>query len=316
MKNVLITSFGSNTSIGVAKSLKKHFNIIGADTNDPSLCNGYIFANVLEKLPKYTEEIQYESVLNSFIDKHNIDLIIPVHDKEIELLAKLYEQGKIYAKVAVNTPDIVNLCNSKSKINYFLSDLVNVPFQYFSEDEIKFPVIVKDEDGVSSRGISIAYKKENLTNINFEGKLVQEFISDGIEYTVDCYTSYISEEFYYSVRKRTETKAGMSVKSEIIKHEILGELCREIHSKLNYKGVSNIQFIIKNEEIYFIEINPRFAGGGILTYMSGYNFPFMTVMELCYDEVCKPENLAIGNKMVRYYEETFFDSSDNCIRLG
>jgi len=315
LKNVLITSFGSNTSIGIAKCLQNECKIIGVDINDPHLCNGYIFADIFEKIPYYTEKDDYETVLNSLVDKHKVDLIIPVHDKEIELQAKLSEEGKIKTKVAVNSLDIIKLCNSKSKINHYLSDTVNVPYQYNSKYDVKFPVILKDEEGVSSRDIFIAYKKEDMKMVSLDGKIIQQFISGGTEYTVDCFSSYITTEFYYSVRKRTETKSGMSVKSEIIDNPILGELCSKIHKKLNYVGASNIQFIIKNEIIYFIEINPRFAGGGILTYKSGYNFPLMTVNELCNSEKSNPDELAIGNKMVRYYEETFFDSSNNHIRL-
>ncbi|MCF8410855.1 MAG: ATP-grasp domain-containing protein, partial [Crocinitomicaceae bacterium] len=90
------------------------------------------------------------------------------------------------------------------------------------------------------------------------------------------------------------------------------ELCMEIISKLNYKGVANIQFIENENDIYFIELNPRFAGGGILTYLNGFNIPAITIKELVLNDafdIKRDFNPKIGTKMVRYFEETFINSN-------
>lgn len=316
MIRALITSFGSNTSIGVAKSLQKDCFIVGTDINPFYECNGYNFADIIEKLPFYNDET-YTEKLQFLVKKHQINCIIPIHDKEIETIAKLKDDGCLSnVKVAVNSLEITNLCNDKTKINLLLSDIIPIPTVYTNlEEDINFPIIVKDNDGVSSRNIEIVNDIGELKNISLSNKIMQEFI-EGEEFTIDCYSSYIEPDlFYYSVRKRLETKSGMSVKSIIIENGLMGTYCKLIHQKLGYKGASNIQFIVKNNQPYFIEINPRFAGAGILTYKSGYNFPLMTINELCNKQVHKDAQLQIGNKMVRYYEETFFDESNHCIRL-
>lgn len=316
MIRVLITSFGSNTSIGVAKSLQKDCFIVGTDSNPFYECNGYSFANVIENLPFYND-ITYAEKLLFLVDKHKINCIIPIHDKEIEAIARLRDEGNLpNVKVATNSLEITTLCNDKTSINHFLNELIPIPKVYTSlEDKINFPVIVKDNDGVSSRNIEIVNNIKELKNIDLSNKIIQEFIV-GEEFTVDCYLSYLEQDlFYYSVRKRLETRSGMSVKSIIIDDLLMGTYCKIIHQKLGYRGASNIQFIVKNNQPYFIEINPRFAGAGILTYKSGYNFPLMTINELCNRQIDKDAQLQIGNKMVRYYEETFFDESNHCIRL-
>ncbi|MDQ8750867.1 ATP-grasp domain-containing protein [Elizabethkingia miricola] len=316
MINVLITSFGSNTSIGVAKCLKDTCFIVGTDSNPYYECNGYAFADEIELLPYYNDPL-YKDVLLSLIEKYKIDCIIPIHDKEIEVISKLNDAGIIKnVKIAANPFDVNELCNDKALINSCLVDFIQVPIMYQDVNSIKnFPVIVKDNDGVSSKNIFIAYSKEELVDIDISNKIIQQYIK-GEEYTVDCFTSYINQEvFYYSVRKRIETKSGMSVKSEIIDHPLIGGYCKKIHQFLQYKGVSNIQFIVQDNIPYFIEINPRFAGAGILTYKSGYNFPLFAIQELCNSIVTPKASLQIGNKMVRYYEETFFDGANLSIRL-
>lgn len=314
MKRILITSFGSNTSIGIAKCLKEHF-IVGTDCNPHYLCSGYGFASVVEHLPYYNDS-SYASCLVSLLEKYEIDCIIPVHDREIEVICSLKEQNKINnVEVVSNSSKVINLCNDKTEINQYLEDIVKVPKMYYDTANVEFPVIVKENKGVSSRDVFVANHLDELIGVDIHEFLIQEYV-EGEEYTVDCYTSYIdSSIFYYSVRRRIETKSGMSTKSEIINLPVLGELCEKIHRRLNYKGVSNIQFIIRNNIPYFIEINPRFAGAGILTYKSGYNFPLFSVEELCNKNVCNNAILQIGNKMVRYYEETFFNEANDCIRL-
>lgn len=315
MINVLITSFGSNTSIGIAKCIKDNCFVLGTDSNPFYQCNGYSFADKLEFLPYYNHN-NYEKDLLLLVEKYDINCIIPIHDKEIEIISKMISKGILQnIKVAVNSYEIIKLCNDKYKINSVLKDIVKVPCVYQNINDIKeYPVIIKENDGVSSNNINIANNKKEIEAIDLDNKLIQQFV-EGDEVTVDCYTSYVNPEgFYYSVRKRIETKAGMSVKSEIIDYPEIGEYCKKIHKKLNYKGVSNIQFIIKDNKAYFIEINPRFAGAGILTYKSGYNFPLMTIEELYNNKIKYPEQLQIGNKMVRYYEETFFDESNHRIR--
>lgn len=317
MINVLITSFGSNTSIGVAKSLRNAgCFIIGTDSNPYYECNGYSFADQIEKLPYYNNP-SYENELLRLIENYQVNCIIPIHDKEIEVISKMKDNGRLEnVNVSVNHFSIIQLCNDKKKVNELLKDIIYVPKVYSKiSEELNFPVIIKDNDGVSSKDIKIVLNINNFEEQDLSNKIVQEFI-EGEEFTVDCFSSFYDNNlFYYAVRKRVETKSGMSVKSVIVENPMIGEYCRKIHEVLDYKGVSNIQFIVSNNIPYFIEINPRFAGGGILTYKSGYNFPLMTINELCNKQIDSAAKLQIGNKMVRYYEETFFNDSNDYIRL-
>lgn len=313
MKTVLITSFGSNTSIGVAKCLKKKFRIVGSDFHPYFLCNGFAFADELVQVPRFDSD-QYLSEMNRIVEKFQIDCIIPIHDKEIQVLSEAKKNKEITCEIATNRPEVIHICNDKEKSNEVFQNVVEIPTVFKNLQDIQFPLIVKEKNGVSSKNIRIVLSPEELGIINFDHDLVQEYIDNGKEYTVDCYTSYLDDSiFYYSIRKRIETKEGMSTKGEIVDIPLLGKLCQTIHEKLGYQGASNIQFIEKNGHFYFIEINPRFAGGGILTYVSGYNFPLMTLHEICFRETLNPTKLEVGNKMVRYYNESFFDEKNNPI---
>ena len=314
---VLITSLGSNTAIGVIKSLKsafQSFTIIGCDTNKQSECNGSIFSDYFEQICQ-SEDKNYITSVIDLINKYNIDCIIPIHDREIEVIAKNKSFFREETKILINNSVTIELCSDKVKCCHFLNEILSVPKIYEKLNQIELPVIMKEIKGVGSTKIQIIDTQNSVPDLIPDGMMIQEFIS-GEEYTVDCYSSYFSKDFKCAVRKRKEVKNGMSIKGEIISHPKIEKLCEKIHQNLKYKGVSNIQFIENEKDIYFIEINPRFAGGGTLTYTNGFNIPVIAINELLMNKTFDPVkdyNPLIGTKMVRYLQETFFDKDGNRI---
>ena len=132
----------------------------------------------------------------------------------------------------------------------------------------------------------------------------------GVEYTVDCYTAYTENYFNCCVRKRIEIKEGISTKGQIVEYEMLEKVSANIHQLLNYKGASNIQFIVENEVPYFIEINPRFSGGGILSYYAHLNSPLFTALEAVGSPLFNEyKNITVqkGIFMTRYWNENFYN---------
>ena len=314
---ILITSLGSNTAIGVIKSLKLAFpsaTIVACDSNNQTECNGSFFADYFERICQADQKKYIPSIIG-LINKYNIDCMIPIHDREIEIIAKNKSLFNGKTEVVVNNSDIIELCNDKVKCCYFLNEILTIPKIYDEINQVKLPAIIKEIRGVGSTKVKIIDSPNVIPTRIPENFMIQEFIS-GEEYTVDCYSSYFSNDFRCAVRKRKEVKNGMSIKGEIISHPKIEKLCEKIHQTIEYKGVSNIQFIENEKDIYFIEINPRFAGGGTLTYKNGFNIPEITINELILNEVFEPSkdhNLLFGTKMVRYLQETFFDKDGNRI---
>ncbi|MCF8444029.1 MAG: ATP-grasp domain-containing protein [Crocinitomicaceae bacterium] len=310
--NVLITSLGSNTSIGVIKALKFEFplvKIIGTDTNNQAECNGIAFCDKFYKICRSTEEDFIHELLR-IIKFEDIHCIIPIHDKEIEIISNYLELIVPYTKIALNNSRINEICNNKLKCSAFIEDICISP-TYYGLDNVQLPAILKEINGIGSVNIQKIDSRHNLPLKVEDDFVLQEYIS-GKEYTVDCFSSYFNEAFKCVVRVRNEIKSGMSTKGTIISHPKIEELCMEIISKLNYKGVANIQFIENENDIYFIELNPRFAGGGILTYLNGFNIPAITIKELVLNDafdIKRDFNPKIGTKMVRYFEETFINSN-------
>jgi carbamoyl-phosphate synthase large subunit len=312
MINVLVTSLGSNTAIGVIKALRYYpgISITGTDTFPPYLSAGSSFADHFYQVPPAVAD-DYEMELIRIIKEQQVQCVIPIHDVEVLKIAALAEKYPELCFWAVNKPELIALCNNKKRINTFLgSRQIKVPEMFGSIAEISYPAIYKPNEGVSSKGIrQIISASDTNQQVDLEKGFLQKMVK-GEEYTVDCYTSYDVDYFKCCVRKRIETKEGISTKGETVYFSLLEEKAAAIHLMLGYKGASNIQFIVEDGEPYFIEINPRFSGGGILSYHAGFNSPLITVLESVKSpelENFKGQHVKKGVFMTRYWCENFYE---------
>ena len=315
--NILITSVGSTTSISVIKALRKsekNLIITGTDINEPHLCAGHQFVDNFIKTPPCTDTDSYIATIRDVVIDNQIDCLIPIHDLEIETIS--HHKGLLskHTFIATNNPDIVNICNDKSLANEKakLAGLLvpNTISMNASNQQVHFPLIAKPTRGVSSRDIMIIpdqgtfdkYKNNKLG----QGYIIQEFI-DGDEYTVDTYSDYNAAFYGAVVRKRIETKAGISTKGVTLKNKTLVEYCKALLNYIGFQGAANIQFIERDGLFYFIEINPRFSGAGILSYESGFNSPYFTLLSASGENLPSftDLNIVYNLYMTRYWEESF-----------
>jgi carbamoyl-phosphate synthase large subunit len=330
--NILVTSLGSNPSIGVVKALKysgiEGLRIIGTDSNEKHLCAGAAMVDVFYKMPLVSNPQFYEEALLEIIKKESINCVIPIHDLEVEYIASLSEKYPNLTFWAVNNLQIISLCNNKVKANktaqeagLLVPTYIEFDPNHSNIDNLRFPIIAKPLHGVSSRGLMVFDKEEDLKNAlpvmerSADKYFLQNYLVDVEEYTVDCYSTY--KGIFYSgiVRKRIETKSGIATKGVIVKNEDLIIKCENFLNKLKYKGASNIQFLCSKGEYYFVEINPRFSGAGVLSYKGGLNSPYLTIIEALGKELPLPSSLQIhyGLYMTRYWNEEFYDEKGNSI---
>lgn len=308
---ILVTSVGSNPAIGVIKMLKnsEHF-VFGVDSNYRHLCAGAGLVDGYFRLPLATDFESYKSKITRLIEEQSIQVVIPIHDLEAQVAAALKSESDTCFWL-VNEPEVIDICNDKLKANLLCENLgIPVPdFGLVNSIKIEKPkYIVKPRNGVSSRGVYTISSEKELKKVSKEF-MIQEFIDFDVEYTVDCYST--KEGVFYGgvCRERIETKDGMSTKSKTVLNDKLISYSSLILDYLKFVGPSNLQFFKKNDEYYFVEINPRFAGAGILTFRSGFNIPKLAMKDIGNEKMPKWSDLTIKYDyyMTRYWEEVFYE---------
>ena len=140
-------------------------------------------------------------------------------------------------------------------------------------DKIGLPLMVRPSYVLGGRAMEIVYEKSQLKNfVNEAFKaaeknpiLIDKFINNAMEIDVDAISDG-KEVFVAGIMQHIEEAGIHSGDSACcippisIKKDLINEL--EVQTKklalaLNVKGFMNIQFAIKNDEIFVIEVNPR-----------------------------------------------------------
>ncbi|MDE6577117.1 MAG: ATP-grasp domain-containing protein, partial [Muribaculaceae bacterium] len=163
--------------------------------------------------------------------------------------------------------------------------------------------------GGSSRGIQIFTNMEDLIHLNdLKNYLVQEYIENGKEYTVDCYINSKNEIMVTVPRERLEIMGGESNRTRTCHNEILEKLSREVIEKFSLRGPVNLQFIhdLDADRYLLMEVNPRLAGGVICSIYAGAPITDYIIKEALGIDITPCTDWASGTLMARYFKEAIF----------
>ena len=318
--NILITGIGSTTAISVIKGLKKQteyqIKIIGTDIFQKNSIAGSKFCDKFFVIPPATYESDYISELSRIVNNELIDILIPIVDIELEVIAK-YKKAFKNTFVLLSSYDTIITCNDKIKTyeffnkfeiptlrTFYFEDL-NFLKQKISDSSIKYPFIAKPRKGVSSREVyEIRSVEENILIQRINNPIIQEK-GNGSEYTIDIFGD--GKQIISAVpRKRIETRAGISYKGETVKNDKLIEYAHKIYKNLKFIGPANFQCFLTEEQVKFFDINPRFSGSLPLTIEAGINTTLLGI-QLAMNIPLKPINDFKEIKMSRYWEEIYYE---------
>lgn len=317
--NVLVTSAGIASAVNVIKSLRLQsdipVSIIAVDKD--KLASGLHLADHAYVSPEIKDFKKYLDFLLAVCRKHNIRALYPCYSREISAIAgakSLFQQ--LGVETLLPAPEVIDLCNNKRKLREFAIAInLRLP-KCFEADKIEeirkeeFPLFIKPVSGSSSIGAIKVENKRELTYHLCKKKdvLIQEFI-EGEEVTVDVFCNRHSTPIVISPRIRIATKSGQSIKGITIDNSEFIEPIMLLCHNLPLIGACNIQFIKSSDGLVLIEVNPRYAAGGLmLTVYAGANIPQLALKEMLGFQITEREcQVRPGISMSRYWEEIFTD---------
>lgn len=233
---------------------------------------------------------EYVDALLEIARRHRIDLLIPLIDFELAVLAdarRRFEQSG--CRLLISSPEVVATCRDKLATFAALRKAgIDTPKTWaFSEivnrKRHRFPYFMKPREGSAGMGNYIVHDREELATFGrrVPDPIVQEFV-DGAEHTLDVYTGFDGKPRCVVPRKRLEVRTGEVSKGLIVKDPRIMAVGGAVAEMLaDCRGVITVQCIVdKARRIRVIEINPRFGGGVPLAIHAGANFPKWILMEL------------------------------------
>jgi len=308
--NILVTGCGGDIGQSIGKILLKSNytkNLYGIDISEKNAAQ-FIYPNFSVGLP-FTHP-EYLKRLLAFVEKHEIDIVIPIAEPELRFFSNqniLETIGK--AKMITASSLALEIGFDKFKTAEFLKSK-NLPFpETFLAKDIKtidsFPVILKSRTGSGSKDIhKINTMDEFLfyTRNNIENYVVQEFITDkNGEFTCGLYRSS-KGEIRSQIFKR-ELTGGYSGYGEVVKNKGITDLLEELAIRLNLVGSINVQLRITKNLPKVFEINPRFSSTVLYRHLFGFEDLIWSIEDRLGYELSDNREYAIGRKFYKGFEE-------------
>jgi carbamoyl-phosphate synthase large subunit len=307
--------------VPVAKSLNGHTLIgLSYDPNEPGIYQGLFEKVYLMPFPSLGWE-DTKTRLLEIKEKSNIEAVIPNLDAELPLYIK--NQDKLH-ELGIKTflPTLENFeMREKRHLPEFAKKLgVKHPktIEIISLDdlikavkEIGFPVMIKGNYYKAYKAYNLDEAIEYFYKISNEWGfplLAQEVVS-GVEIN---YVGLSNERLLggVGIKKLTTTELGKVWSALSIKNEKLFELAQKFVESTGWRGAFELEAIANGDDIYLIEINPRFPAWVYFATMLGINLPKMMVDIMEGKEVKEQFEYPVEKMYVRYVEETMADFKD------
>lgn len=265
-----------------------------------------VVGRVIEGL-KWTDPEVIDDIAQVVRD-NDVNIILPFVDGAIEIASKCRE---VLPDVFIPVSDFELASSMFDKVEAaktFKEHHLPIPKTY-SVINADMPAIAKPRHGSASRGIKIFYNLEDLMHLeNLSDYLVQEYIEDCLEYTVDCYVSQEGAILVTVPRLRIEVMGGEVTRTETCHNEELEQLSRKVLEEFDFRGPVTLQFLYDKPSGRYLlmEINPRLGGGVICSIYAGAPIPDYILNEALGVDVARCDDWSDHTLMARYQKETIF----------
>lgn len=310
-KKITILMLGGARRVSMAELLKRSGERLGfdikiisyeLDVQVPIATVGKVVTGL-----RWTDPGVVEDILRIVIE-HEVRIILPFVDGSISVAARCRERMPDLF-VPVSDPDTAVLMFDKIlAAKAFKEAEIPIPTTYKIIDA-EMPVIAKPRFGSASRGIQVFHDIEDLMHLqNISDYLLQEFIEDKKEYTVDCYVDKSGEILVTVPRERLEVMGGEVTRTITRRIPELEKMSADIIAKFGLRGPVTLQFLYDNsrDRYLLMEVNPRLGGGVVCSIYAGAPIPDYIISEALGIPVRPCDDWANNTLMARYQKETIF----------
>jgi carbamoyl-phosphate synthase large subunit len=289
-KNVLITAIGGDIAQGIAAILRQSFPdwcLTGIDVH--SRHAGSLFVHRFCEAPKASDPA-YEHALKAVVDRDAIDLVIPMSEAELLLLASAGHSGLGGAHLLMANRLAIDVGADKLKTAQFLESIgVPAPWTALAENfagQKHLPCIFKPRRGAGSKAV---YRCDTAEEVEFyrlrhADAIVQELLLPA-EQEVTCGV-YRSGEGRIAVLQLLRTlTGGFTGWAQVIDEPEVFSQCSRLAEALDLRGSINVQLRITENGPRIFEINPRFSSTVLMRHQMGFCDLVWSIQDLAGEDV-------------------------------
>jgi|GEM_PF-70713 carbamoyl-phosphate synthase large subunit len=289
-RTVFVEASGSLVSAWMIAAIRAAGHRCIASDIHPDAVGRYL-ADGFAVVPRQDDPALWPNLAES-LREHGVDAVIPSLDESLPGWAERREAfAAAGVQVVVSDPETVRICTDKWE-TWQLFRRLGIPAPEASLEQ-RYE-LVKPRHGRGAQGIVRTRAPVDMT-----GMLSQEFV-DGVEYTIDVCCADDGTPLHIVPRRRLGVQGGKSTGGVTEEHPAILDAVRRLCAGLRFRGPFNTQCIVRDGTPWFIEINPRIAGGMALGFAATENW-----IPLLLEGRRPAATPRWGLRMHRHYAEVF-----------
>jgi carbamoyl-phosphate synthase large subunit len=229
----------------------------------------------------YFEPLTFEDVMNIVDVEKPTGVIVQLGGQTpLNLAMRLHEAG---VPIIGTSPDSIDLAEDRKRFGALLNELgipqpengtaTSIEEAREIAKRIGYPVLVRPSYVLGGRAMAIVYDEETLdqymrTAVDFSHDrpvLIDKFLEQAAEFDVDaladesaCVVAGIQEHIEEAGIHSGDSSCVLPPVRIAEEHlETMRHYTRKLAAALSVKGLMNIQFAIKDDRVYVLEVNPR-----------------------------------------------------------
>ncbi len=309
--SILIIDGESIISLEVIKSLSRHKDIkIHVLSNSASVRSRYSrHISSFEVHDKSLKNKNYVDYIEDVVRKKGIDIIFPSGEPGVEFVSKHRSALSKFCKVPlISDIDSFHITQDKWKAHkFFVENNTSTPHSILCNTDVsfkqnlenmRFPVLIKPRIGTGGLGIvefesAVALTEYLVVNdLNPQDFIVQEKVDGPM---IDC--SILAKDgkiLAHTIQKKfAPPKQAFAPENcfKFIKDEKVLSLVTELVASLKWDGVAHLDLVYDRmeENLYLLELNPRYWGSLPASVLMGVDFPYIHCMESLGEPFPKPQ---------------------------
>src|SRR6266705_4159060 len=229
----------------------------------------------------YFEPLTFEDVMNIVDVEKPTGVIVQFGGQTpLNLAMRLHEAG---VPIIGTTPDSIDLAEDRKRFGALLNELgipqpdngtaISIEGAREIAQRIGYPVLVRPSYVLGGRALAIVYDQDSLDEymrnaVDFSHDrpvLIDKFLEQASEFDVDaladestCVIAGIQEHIEEAGIHSGDSSCALPPVRIAEEHlETMRHYTRKLATALSVKGLMNIQFAIKDDRVYVLEVNPR-----------------------------------------------------------
>ena len=306
---VLVTGAGGPAGVAVIRQLRSvGHTVVGVDADPWAV--GARLADVGDVVPRADADGYIEALVDVAKRTGAAVLISTVAEEMAALSAGASTLAAAGLDMWLPDAAAVRRCIDKWEFAQVVT-AAGLPTPMTSVDgglDVEGPWVVKPRFGRGSRNVFLLDRRADVEWAcrHVDDALVQTRIG-GREFTVDALVDRDGVLAGAVPRWRLETKAGISTKGETFRDDDLVALVGRVLDAVGMRGPANVQgFRTDADELWIIEVNPRFSGGLPLSQAAGADLVGEYVRAI-QGHAVRRERLEFeaGVRMMRHFDEVY-----------